>query len=221
MLSADLLLRRETQFALWLPSATGKSPVLVIGTFAAGNPNTLANRKVITLSKASPTTPGLWVVSAAESGLADGIYHYWFQVENTNPNGPDAAPILCTDPFATTVDWRLLSPSLPSGFNNDTDRQPASVIRLQNSRLLALDPGGESASFTDDPTLDTLPANNHLVSHELPAAWARGQGSGSNERAVGTFKDTLALVDEAAGGANFEGLSVLERGRSYLTELAG
>src|SRR5260370_11689614 len=40
-----------------------------------------------------------------------------------------------------------------------------------------------------------------------------------NERGVGTFKDVLALVDESAGGANFEGLNVLDPGRSYLTEL--
>jgi 1,4-alpha-glucan branching enzyme len=219
MLPSDLLGRRETQFSLWRPSAAGKPPVLVIGTFTAGNPNTLADRKEITLSKADPTTPGLWVVSAAKTELADGIYHYWFQVENTNPNDPAATSILCTDPFATTVDWRLLSPSLPAGFNNDTDRQPASVIRLQNGRLLAVDPGGESATFPDDPTPNTLPANNHLVIYELPSAWARGQGSGTNERAVGTFKDTLALVEEAAGGANFEGLGVLDVGRSYLTEL--
>lgn len=219
MLSSDPLVRRETQFSMWCPVATSKAPVLVIGTFAAGNPNTLANRKLITLSQAGATRPGLWVIPATQSGLAEGIYHYWFQIENTNPNDPAAASILCTDPFATTVDWRLVSPSLPAGFNNDTDRQPASVIRLQNGRLLAVDPGGESAMFPDDPTPETLPANNHLVIYELPSAWARGQGSGTNERAVGTFKDTLALVDESVGGANFEGLSVLALGRSYLTEL--
>jgi len=219
MLSSDLIVRRETEFVFWRPSATGKPPVLVIGTFAAGNPNTLANRQEIRLSMASQTSRGLWVVSAANIRLADGIYHYWFQVENTNPSDPAAAPILCTDPFATTVDWRLLSPSLPPGFNNDTDRQPASVIRLQNGNLLAIDPGGESAEFPNDPTPDTLPTNNHLVIYELPTAWARGQGSGANERAVGTFKDTLALAEEGAGGANFEGLSALAVGRSYLSEL--
>jgi pullulanase len=219
MLSSDLLARRETHFTLWRPGPGVKPPLLVIGTFAAGNPNTLANGKNIPLAVADPALPGLWVIAAAETGLPDGIYHYWFQVENTNPAEPAAVGILCTDPFATTVDWRLLSPPLPAGFNNDTDRQPASVIRLQKGRLSAVDPAGESASFPDDPKPDTLPANNHLVIYELPAAWTAISGAGANERGVGTFKDTLALVDEAAGGANFEGLDVLQVGRSYLSEL--
>ena len=58
MLSSDLLHRRETHFTLWLPSLPDKAPVLVIGTFAAGNPNTLANRKDIPLSQPDPSTPG-------------------------------------------------------------------------------------------------------------------------------------------------------------------
>ena len=219
MLLADLLLLRETHFALWRPSPNTNAPVLVIGTFAAGEPNTLADRKDLELSKAAPASPGLWVIPAAELGLADGIYHYWFQVENTNPGSPATVPILCTDPFAGAVDWRLVSPSLPDGFNPETDRQPASVIRLQNGRLSAIDPGGEIATFAGDPAPDTLPANNHVVIYELPTAWTREQGAGMSERGVGTFKDVLALVDEAAGGANFEGLGVLEEGRSYLTEL--
>lgn len=219
MVPSDILDRRETHFTFWLPSLRERPPVLVIGTFAAGNPNTLANRKDIPLSRADSKLPGLWAIAAAGTGLSDGIYHYWFQVENTNPGEPALALILCTDPFATTVDWRLLSPPLPAGFNNDTDRQPASVIRLRNGRLSAVDPGGETASFAADPKPDTLPANNHLVVYELPSAWTHAQGQGSNERAVGTFKDVLALVDEAAGGANFEGLAVLEPGRSYLAEL--
>ncbi len=218
-LSCDLLLRRETHFTLWRPSSDVRPPVLVIGTFAAGNPNSLANRKDIPLSAANPNVPGLWTIAAAEIGFPDGIYHYWFQVGNTNPFDPAAALICCTDPFATTVDWRLLSPPLPTGFKDDTDRQPASVIRLQNGLLSAVDPGGESASFPNDPRPDTFPTNNHLVIYELPSAWTRVQGSDINERGVGTFKDILALVDEAAGGVNFEGLNVLDLGRSYLTEL--
>src|SRR6266567_1651033 len=105
MLPSDLLLRRETHFTFWRPNLDDTPPVLVIGTFAAGNPNSLANQKQIPLSKVVPDAPGLWTLSAAQSGLADGIYHYWFQVGNTNPGDPAAALILCTDPFATTVDW--------------------------------------------------------------------------------------------------------------------
>jgi len=219
MLPADLLDRRQTHFTLWRPNLSKQPPVLVIGTFAAGNPNTLANRKDIPFAQRGQSAPGLWSIAALQTGLADGIYHYWFQVENTNPNDPAAEPILCTDPFATTVDWNLLSPPLPAGFRNDIDRQPASVIRLQGGRLSTVDPNGETASFPNDPKPDTLPTNNHLVIYELPTAWTRSEGSGMSERAVGSFKDVLALVDESAGGANFEGLDVLSPGRSYLAEL--
>ena len=85
-----------------------QQPVLVIGTFAAGNPNTLANRRDIRLVQ-DPSHRGLWAMTASDTRLPDGIYHYWFQVENSNPSEPALAPILCTDPFATTVDWRLPS----------------------------------------------------------------------------------------------------------------
>ena len=217
MLPSDLLLRRQTHFTLWRPHLGGNAAVLVIGRFVAGNPNFLADGSEIPLLAAADA-PGLWMIAAGDTGLADGIYHYWFRVENTNPGRP-AVSILCADPLATTVDWRLLSPPLPAGFHDDTDRQPASVIRLQNGELSAVDPGGESASFPDDPGPDTLPANNHLVIYELPTAWTRAQGSGASERGVGTFQDALALVNEAASGANFEGLEVLSPGRSYLSEL--
>src|SRR5262249_21704386 len=87
MLSSDILLRRETHFTLWRPSLAVQPPVLVIGTLAPGNPNTLASRKDIPLSKKDPK-PGLWALAAAQVGIPDGIYHYWFQVENTNPADP-------------------------------------------------------------------------------------------------------------------------------------
>ena len=105
MLAADLLQLRQTSFALWNPSAEGNAPVLVIGVFEAGNANTLANSRNISLLASGK--PGLWTIAAANCGLADGIYHYWFSVENTKPDLP-AQQILCTDPFSTTVDWRLL-----------------------------------------------------------------------------------------------------------------
>ena len=118
-----------------------------------------------------------------------------------------------------TVDWSLLSPPLGPGFDNDNDRQPASVIRIAGGQLLPVDAGGEAATFAQDVSPDTLPPNNHMVIYELPAAWTRAQGSGLQERGVGTFQDTRALVDEAAAGANFEGLNALAFGRSYLSDL--
>jgi pullulanase len=219
MLPSDLLTRRETSFTLWLPNLSAKPPVLVIGKFAAGNPNTLANRQDLPLSAVGQSAPGLWALTVQQSGLADGTYHYWFKVDNTNPGEPAGASLLCTDPFATTVDWSLLAPDLPAGFNSDTDDQPASVIRLQNGKLSAVDPAGESASFPSDASPDTLPANNRLVIYELPSAWTRSFGTGMTERGVGTFQDVLALTESNVSGANFAGLGVLAVGRSYLTEL--
>jgi 1,4-alpha-glucan branching enzyme len=217
VLAADLLQLRQTRFALWRPDGGDTPPVLVIGIFQAGNPNLLAHRQDIPLQ--SSGKPDLWTIAAADCRLADGVYHYWFRVGNTAPGLPVGQLIECTDPLATTVDWRLLAPDLPPGFDSANDRQPASVIRWQNGRLSAVDPLGEVPVFRQDPPPDTLPPNNQLVIYELPTAWSMAEGTGEKERAVGTFKDVLALVDETASGANFAGLPILALGESYLTDL--
>ena len=113
----------------------------------------------------------------------------------------------------------MLSPDLPAGFDAVNDEQPAAVIRLANGVLSPVDPAGETISFRNDPAPYTLPPNNHLVIYELPTAWSRAEGTLPRERDVSTFKDVLGLVDENATGANFAGLPVLNKGRSYLTEL--
>jgi len=217
MLPADLLDRRKTHFTLWRPNGNTNAPKLVIGTFLAGNPNVVTNRVEVPLAS-SASTPGLWTLAARDTALADGIYHYWFRVDNTHPQRPAGSTVLVTDPFATTVDWRVLS-EIPPGFNTFDDPQPASVIRLVSGILSPVDPGGETAVFSKDAAPDTLPVNNRMVIYELPTAWTRVGDSGGRERAVGTFKDVLGLVDENAEGANFAGLSVLRKGHSYLTEL--
>src|SRR5207244_5888387 len=91
------------------------APKLVIGTFQAGNPNVVANRLELPLAT-SAATPGLWSLAARDTGLADGVYHYWYRVDNTHPSRPAGTTVLVTDPFATTVDWRVLS-EIPAGFN--------------------------------------------------------------------------------------------------------
>lgn len=187
MITCDLLERRQSHFALWRPAGSENAPVLVIGTFEAGNPNRLANRKEIPLQQIN-ADPGLWAIAAADAGLTDGIYHYWYRVENTHPDRPTGQVILCTDPFATAVDWRLLSPDLPTGFDESTDRQPASVIRFRNGRLSPADALGETTSFTNDTEQDSLPANNHMVIYELPTAWTAAQGPNIKERTAGTFQ---------------------------------
>src|SRR5437764_767647 len=130
MLTADLLDRRKTQFTLWRPNGNTNSPKLVIGTFQAGNPNAVVGRSEFDLAT-SASAPGLWSIGAKATGLPDGIYHYWFRVENTHPDRPANSEILVTDPFAATVDWRVVS-EIPAGFNPFDDPQPASVIRLAN-----------------------------------------------------------------------------------------
>ena len=217
MLPADLLDRRKTHFTLWRPNADTTAPALVIGSFQAGNPNVVANRAELSLAT-SEDTPGLWALAARDTGLPDGIYHYWYRVDNTHPDRPAGSTVLVTDPLATTVDWRVLS-EIPTGFDPSDDPQPAAVIRMANGALSAVDPAGEVAAFPHDPAPDTLPPNNRLVIYELPTAWTSVGETGGRERGVGTFKDVLGLVDENAEGANFAGLSVLEKGRSYLSEL--
>jgi 1,4-alpha-glucan branching enzyme len=217
MLAADLLDRRKTHFTLWRPNGNTNVPTLVIGKFQGGNPNVVGNRVELSLAT-STQTPGLWTLAAKDAGLADGIYHYWFRVDNTHPARPAGNTVLVTDPFATTVDWRVVS-EIPPGFNASDDPQPASVIRLMNGTLSAVDPEGETAAFPNDSSPGALPANNRLVIYELPTAWTAVGETGGRERAVGTFKDVLGLVDENAEGANFAGLAVLRKGFSYLTTL--
>ena len=153
MLPADLLDRRKTHFTLWRPNGNTNAPKLVIGAFQAGNPNVVANRVELSLVT-SANKRGLWTLGAQDTGLADGIYHYWYRVDNTHPGRPAGSTVLVTDPFAATVDWRVLS-EIPAGFNAFDDPQPASVIRLANGTLSAVDPAGEVGTFSNDPAPDT------------------------------------------------------------------
>ncbi len=209
-LAADLLARRASHFVLWRPNESVTPPLLIFGKFRQGNPPTLGDVRQQTMTR-TPGVTGLWQVAAADCGLADGdIIHYWFEVEDTHPHRNSSRVVRCTDPAAHAVDWRLTA---------DSGNQPAAVIQFLKARLRVCDPGGEKPDFREDVPLDQLPPNNNLVIYELPTAWTRSQGQGQKETAVGTFRDVRALVDKSVGGANFEGLPVLEPGRSYLTEL--
>jgi glycosidase len=218
-MDVDLLKRKATHFVLWRPNQTGTNPKLILGTFQPGTPPTLAGERQIEL-KPSAQFADLYEVAAASCGLADGeVYHYWFEVEDSDPTKDPPGRIRCTDPTATTVNWDLLAPRLPSPPYTEDDRHAASVIKFDRGRLIACDPGGEVGQVPDDPSPATLPPNNHLVIYELPTTWTRSQVGRGVERAVGTFRDVLALVLHEAPGANFADLPVLSVGRSYLTEL--
>jgi 1,4-alpha-glucan branching enzyme len=209
-IQADLLSRRATHFVLWRPNDSSSVPVLVIGKFQPGNPPTLAGQRRITMTRSAAVT-GLWEVAANACGLSAGdVAHYWFEVENTNPHRSASGKVLCTDPVAYMVDWRLSA---------EDGTQPPAVIQFDGTNLTVCDPAGEKPDFTSDARSNALPANNRLVIYELPTAWTVAQQQGQQERGVGTFRDVRALLDKSVGGANFEGLAVVEPGRAYLGEL--
>ncbi len=214
-ISVDLLDRKATNFVLWRPNGNATAPQLVIGQFQAGNPNALANQKRLPLTAVAGVS-GLWKIAASYCGLQDGqVYHYWFEVEDTNPHGKPPQRILVADPAAYMVDWRLLAPPLPPPYNDD-DRQPASVIKFKNKQLVPCDPLGEEPAFDHEGTPDKLPPNSQLVIYELPTAWSR---AGTGERDVGTFQDVISLIVKEAGGANFADLAVTQPGNTYLLDL--
>lgn len=59
---ADLLVHKQTHFALWRPAVTDPAPRLILGTFAPGNPPTLAQQHIFTLSP-STKGPDLWDIA--------------------------------------------------------------------------------------------------------------------------------------------------------------
>jgi hypothetical protein len=215
MLEPDLFVRRRTHFVLWRPRVTDLEPRLVVGVLQPGNPPALSGRTVVDLRPESGL-PDLWSVPAAECTLVDGqVYHYWFEVTDSCPYG-HGARVERTDPFATTVDWRLLSPRLDPPYGGH-DRWPASVVKWRDGELRPCDPdGGEPEPSVPGPE---LPPNNRTVYYKLPTTWARRSAEGTVELAVGTFADVLALIDADAAPVNLRGVAALESGRAHLIEL--
>jgi pullulanase len=213
-ISCDILNRRANRFVLWSPRPQNQAPQLVIGRLRPGNPPTVEGISHVALASATDTA-GLFEVVAATCGLQDGVvYHYWFEVDDSRSGLRPPARIIVTDPFATCVDWRVFPPGASE------NKQPAAVIRyVGQGRLADCDPGGETATFETPDAPDKLPPNNQLVIYELPTAWALSRSLNEPERAVATFLDLAALIDERIGGANFAELSVLEPGKAYLAEL--
>lgn len=211
--SADILHRKETHFVLWRPRAVGTAPRLIIGELRRGNPPKLANQMQYSMTPAVGVI-GLWEISASDCQLVNGhVYHYWFEVEDSNTNCSPPPRIRCTDPMAFTVDWRVFPPGA------DDTRQPAAVILFADEKLEPCDSGGERVRFEEDVWRCPPPANNRLVIYELPTTWAMSEGLYQPNRDVGTFRDATALVDEKAEGANFADLDLLKPPASYLTEL--
>src|SRR6185503_14573173 len=131
-------LKRDA-FVLWAPFAANPVPRLILGQFQHGNPPTFINEKSFDLAPLDPYVD-LWGIKAADCELQEGtVYHYWFEVTDSNPLKSNGGRIWVTDPTAFTVDWRLVS--VPgSGAYTDEDEDPASVIKFQGGKLVPCDP---------------------------------------------------------------------------------
>jgi 1,4-alpha-glucan branching enzyme len=208
---------RKIAFILWRPRVTEVAPRLVIGRFQPGNPPTLGDRQSFELTKAEGYSD-LWGVSAAACRLREGeVYHYWFEVSDSSPFG-DGSRILCTDPLAYTVDWRLRSETLPAPYGAD-DQDPAAVVKFENGQLVACDPGGDQLAKARALAPGEGQRNNRIVIYELPTSWTSTNVQGDPQIGVGTFRDVLALVRAEAETTNFGDLAALQPGRSHLEDL--
>lgn len=205
-MSFDILTRRRTNFVLWAPGVS-QAPTLLIGKLRVGNPITLTSQKRVPLERAATD---LWQLPATSDKLSleDGIYHYWFEVNDSRSGNK----VLVTDPLSYCVDYRIVM---------HPEYQPASLIRLQGGQLLPCDPDSTDKIPTLAITpLEKLPKNNQLVIYELPASWTRAGISGSDgaERDVGSFLDVVALFEKDSAGGNFAGLDEIASS-AHLTEL--
>jgi len=221
-MTADLLARKETSFVLWHVGNTTPVPSLIVGQVKPGAPLTFIDKQEFPLTKV-PGFPDLWEISATKCNLKDGeVYHYWFEVTVSHPDANRAGKRLrVTDPTAYMVDWRL-TPFVDPPFNDD-DRYPPAVIKCAMedgvAKLVATDLGGEEISFPHTTKLETLPTNNQLVIYELPTTWSRSSEVGGRNMGVGTFLDVAALIEKDLEAPDFSELDVVQKGKSYLTEL--
>ena len=85
-MTADLLARKASHFALWRPRHMSPPPRLVIGKLKPGNPPVFVDSRSLAL-QASPKGSDLWEIPVTACALSDGeVYHYWFEVADSNPN---------------------------------------------------------------------------------------------------------------------------------------
>ncbi len=66
--------------------------------------------------------------------------------------------------------------------------------------------------------LRKLAPNNFTIIYELPTAWTR-RPPGGTERAVGTFRDIVAMLDPNAQSPNFDELEAAQVGHAHIAEL--
>ncbi|RPA83960.1 glycoside hydrolase [Ascobolus immersus RN42] len=208
---------RETHFTLWTPGVALQGVNLILATVKNGSPISVVKKEPIPLKEIEA---GLWTVPAKSAGLEkDTIYCYWFEVTD------DTRSITVTDPFATSVDWRILSKpnsTKPRFDKADEEYYPAGVISWSGEKLQVADPVLEDItptllSITPYPEKD-LPTNRQLVIYELPTAWVRPNKPGSRDESIGTFHDVYSLLSGEISGA-FPDLEVLELEKPYIESL--
>jgi 1,4-alpha-glucan branching enzyme len=214
----DLLERKRTHFSLWRPYHTAPPPRLIIGIFQGGDSSTLTSQRAFDLQP-SMGASDLWELPVSACNLVDGqVYHYWFEVADSNPYKSTPTRIWCTDPTAWTVDWRLRAPPLPAPYSED-NRAPAAVVRYQDGRLVPCDPGGELPDWSGDSRLEALPSNQRLVIYELPTSWARSETVNGREVAAGTFRDVIALIAPDDTPTDFAGTPARAQAQAHLLTL--
>jgi pullulanase len=218
----DLLSYREQFFVLWRVRNTDVAPRLIIGKLQpaqGSNPAQFIEQQTFTM-RPSQKSSDLWEIPAIGCNLQEGqVYHYWFEVHDSNPYKPEHPLIWCTDPLATTVDWRLLAPSVQSPYFTQMDRDPAGVVKFQQNRLVPCDPAGETIDWHDDTSPATLPPNNTLVLYELPTRWASIDNEQGTQISAGTFRDVLALIERGIASIRFTRTPAFAIGRAHLLDL--
>ncbi|CZT50159.1 uncharacterized protein RSE6_11099 [Rhynchosporium secalis] len=210
-MSFDLLSRRKTVFALWIPGQVAESPTpqLILGTFVPGPP---AIFKQVFKGPLTMTIKDLWELNPFENSkpyLAEGVYHYWFEVQDTSPENLGVVQV--TDPLAYNVDYRIWRMT-------GDKRQPASVVRFKDGELWPCDRDGYEPGRVAIPDPSTIASNNHLVIYELPTSWARYTTEGKVETDIGTFTDVMALFDANVPGDNFSSVAAISQ-QAILSDL--
>jgi pullulanase len=218
-MTAHVFTLKQTAFVLWHPRNTNPAPKLIIGEFKPGNPPGLANGQEHEL-RALTEHADVFGIDAAACGLTDGtVYHYWFEVSDSSPFHNPSQRILCTDPTAFTVDWRLMAPRVAAPSYSVEDQDPAAVVKFSGGHLVPCDAAGEEFSSAPSISPGKASPNNQIVIYELPTSWARINVHGDPEIGVGTFRDVMALIDHSAEAANFAGVPALAKGESHLKKL--
>jgi pullulanase len=167
-----------------------------------------------------PDHPDVFWIDAVACGLTDNtVYHYWFEVTDSSPFHTPSQRILCTDPTALSVDWRLRAPLVPHPTYSEDDRHPAAVVKFSGNQLVPCDAGGEQLGAAPAMPAGKGSPNSRIVIYELPTSWSLINVHGDPEIGVGTFRDVMALVDHSAAAANFAGVPALAIGRSHLADL--